>query len=281
MIEQDTRKIKEILQDEEDERRDVFLARRSAEFPMGSIRSVLCRAQSVDAMANLVNLSLYGNNLVSLGGIEALKRCESLRSIDIGNNKLTSLSEGFAELTSLEELVADDNAFVEVPSELASLRNLEVLRLSGNRIERFAEACEAHGCWPKLRELSLDNNELTALPSMIGTLGALETLVLRGNKLQSLPEELASLQSLTSLSLSSNQLKTFLPGPLVPQLKALEVLLLNGNELSEIPAELAELAPCRVNLANNRLETIPQGLKESLSDLNVFGQKKVKSKTKN
>lgn len=35
---------------------------------MGGIRPVLCRPQQVDCMLNLVNLSLYGNNLVSLGG---------------------------------------------------------------------------------------------------------------------------------------------------------------------------------------------------------------------
>jgi len=272
-VKRDTRKIKEILVDEEDPRHDMFLARRSAEFPMGGIRPVLCRPQQVDCMLNLVNLSLYGNNLVSLGGIEALARCESLVHLDLGKNNLSDLSEGFAELKSLEEVVVDDNMFTKVPAELAALKKLRVLRLSGNRIEEFSEACTESNCWPELRVLALDNNEFMSIPPCVGSLAKLETLILRGNHLTELPEELASLLALKSLNLSSNKLSIFLPAHLLGQLKNLEVLLLNGNQLTSVPEELAELAPCRVNLANNKLHSIPHGLKEALPKLNTFGQK--------
>ena len=60
-ITKDTRKIPEILVDEDDDRTKLMLARRSTEFK-GSLR-VLCNPTAVQALGNLETLSLYGCDL--------------------------------------------------------------------------------------------------------------------------------------------------------------------------------------------------------------------------
>jgi Leucine-rich repeat (LRR) protein len=270
-VKKDLRKVRGILEDTEDDRRDVHLARRVSEFPQGTIRSVLCRPTQVERLSNLVNLSLYGNELVSVGGIGALGACVHLRSLDLGRNKLSELPLELAELRSLTSLVADDNALVAIDEGVLRLSGLEELRLSGNAIRAVPRGI---GALTSLRVLALDNNHIVSLPEELGDLSALETLNVRQNRLGALPSSLGRLAALRALLASSNELSAFLPGPVVARLTRLETLTLNGNRIEWLPEELALLRQAKlVNVANNCIEEVPPAVLDALPSINVFGQR--------
>jgi len=266
------RKIREILADDEDEKKDLFLARRTAEFPHGQIRSVLCRVPQVSKLENLVSLSLYGNDLISIGAIGALRLCTHLESLDLGRNCLTHIPDELNLLNSLKHLVLDDNSVTTIGAGILGLSSLKSLRLSNNCIESVPTDFGEH--LPFLEVLALDNNEVAEVPASVGLIKALKTLNMRGNSLVSLPETLAELSLLEMLVLSSNKLESFLPADKISNLLSLRTLLLNCNRLHSLPFEefSQNLQKCRINVANNHLGEITPQVLEALPEMMTFGQ---------
>ena len=99
-IKKDTRKISEILVDE-DKRDRLLLARRVGEL-QGSTKNVF-QIGHRDAFKNLVYLSLYGNRLTDVTGISILKD-SPLEDLNLGWNQLTSLPDEFSELQQVATL---------------------------------------------------------------------------------------------------------------------------------------------------------------------------------
>ena len=139
----------------------------------------------------------------------------------------------------------------ELPPELGSLLNLEVLDLAGNQLS--GKIPPELGRIPNLQFLELAGGQLSGkIPPELGSLLDLQRLDLAGNQLSGeIPPQLGNLTNLINLSLAGNQLS----GEISPQLGRIPDLLvldLAGNQLSgEIPPELGGVAV--VNLENNRL----------------------------
>lgn len=111
----------------------------------------------------------------------------------------------------------------------------------------------------KLESLSLKNNEIEKLYGELCELNTLRSLILRRNKIKTsgVPQELFNIAELTTLDLSHNNLKEIPNG--LDKAKSLLVLNLSHNQICTIPGQLfvgiSDLL--YLDLSNNFLDTLP------------------------
>ena len=160
-----------------------------------------------------------------------------------GNYLAGEIPPELGSLSNLELLLLGDNSLTgEIPSELGDLSNLEWLDLGSNSLT--GEIPPGLGSLPDLEGLSLSYNSLTGeIPPELGDLSNLELLDLVGNSLTGeIPSELGSLWDLRGLVLHQNSLTGAIP-PELGDLSSLERLYLGGNSLTgEIPLDFLDLS---------------------------------------
>ena len=209
-----------------------------------------------DASPPLVTgLNFYVNNLTGQIPPE-LGDLDSLTSLYLDDNHITTISPGLGNLDTLITLSISYNLLNSIPPELGDLDSLTSLRLSDNLLTAIPPGLEN---LDSLTELFLDNNLLTAIPPELGNLDSLTELFLDNNLLTAIPPELGNLDTLNSLGLSNN-LFTAIPRGL-DNLDNLTGLDVSNNLLTAIPPELGDLDTLTgLYLANNRLTAIPPEL---------------------
>lgn len=122
---------------------------------------------------------------------------------------------------------------------------------------------------PRLRGLHLFSNRLRQLsPHLLRGVPFLSTLDLTENQLSTLPAEVFSHASLTSLVLENNQIEEA-DGSWLPENSTLSWLDLSGNRLTTLRAALLRKTPhlANLDLSDNRLERIEAMSLEPLSNL--------------
>jgi hypothetical protein len=127
-----------------------------------------------------------------------------------------------AEANHWTDLDLSDIGLSELPPELWELSDLRELYLGNSPFTHVD-----------------DLNHLTVLPPEIARLEQLEVLDISSNLLTNLPPEIGSLEHLEILWLPYNQLSS-LP-PEIAQLKSLCILNLMGNNLRELPSEMGQM----------------------------------------
>ncbi len=266
-VKKDQRNIQKIIFDTGDDHESLWLARRSDEFPNGMIRSVLCRDRQIQRLTNLKFLSLYGNDLVSIRGIGALKVLPHFEYLDLGNNSLTdTVPDELAQLCLLRELHLEDNQLTCIGEGITKLKNLRVLRLSNNKIEMVPDTI---GSMQFLEKLVLQNNRIENLPPEIGKLVNLRYFDMRNNRLTILPDEIGNLGKLETLMLNSNRLKRFIDPSFFGNLVNLKQLNLRCNEFDELPAISTFLKECSINISNNPITNLPPEISNNVTDIAV------------
>lgn len=271
-IKKDERKIRQILEDPEDDRVEMRLARRKGEFDSGmsgnGTLKVICNKTALPALSSLEKLSVYDNSIASINGISLLgEGATRLHYLNLGRNNLRKLPMELSKVQTLRTLWVDDNMLDEFPKCLLQLTNLEELRLSGNQI---TEVPEAISNLTRLRTLALDNNGLKSVPAGIGKLYALQTLLLRQNELTDLPDEICGLSSLKDLHISSN-LMVELPSA-IGALEDLQNLYANGNKIAIVSSNLAQVITlCKANLSNNQISVLPEEWIEAWGHVDAEG----------
>jgi internalin A len=160
---------------------------------------------------------------------------ETLTSLDLRSQRLTTLPELIAQSTNLKTLDLSNSQLTTLPYEIGQLTNLTSLNLQNNQLVTLPESIAQ---LTNLKTLDLSNNQLTTLPYEIGQLTNLTSLNLSNNQLVTLPESIAQLTNLKTLDLSNNQLIA-LPDE-IGQLTKLQILSLESNSLSEIPPEIVK-----------------------------------------
>ena len=154
---------------------------------------------------------------------EILDLFDTLETLDLSNNQLSSLPKDISRLHKLKVAFFSDCNFTTFPAELAQCRSLEMIAFKNNHMTMIPP----HSFPRKLRWLILTNNRITSLPSTIGQCHRLQKCMLAGNSLESLPVEMAYCRKLGLLRLSSNNL-TSLPHWLF-ELPELSFLSFAGN----------------------------------------------------
>jgi hypothetical protein len=114
------------------------------------------------------------------------------------NNKATTLSDQFCNLTSLVSLDLSSNKLTDLPSAIGKLVNLKELNLNKNQIK---ELPYEFGNLKNIKTLNLRQNGLTSLPKSVAMLTSLENLDLALNPLTSMPLEISNLKNLKILTI--------------------------------------------------------------------------------
>ena len=151
----------------------------------------------------------------------------------------------------LETLAVHDCNLKIVDSRMLQLRNLRILDLSKNRLQKLPE-----DWWTlsQLSEIKLSENQISEIPAGLckGHLTTnLRLLDLSHNKIKQLRPYVCELQGLVTLNLNHNQLVN-LPFSM-SNLRQLRSLLVTNNQLRTLPAHFSQLSLTDIDLYNNPL----------------------------
>ncbi|XP_034567566.1 leucine-rich repeat-containing protein 40 [Notolabrus celidotus] len=198
--------------------------------------------------SDLTKLLLSSNQLTELS--DDIRLLPGLTTLDLHDNKLSSLPSAIGELQELQQLRVNHNQLTTLPAEVCTMKNLRCLTLQQNLLDSLPEEL---GILENLTELDLSNNNLKGLPSSLGQLTSLQKLSLCHNKLSCLPDSLAQLRSVKLLDCSNNQL-TDVPSGL-SEMPALEQLNLRHNKLRLLPKLSAPMLK-ELYVGNNQIELL-------------------------
>ncbi|XP_015758989.1 PREDICTED: LOW QUALITY PROTEIN: leucine-rich repeat-containing protein 40-like [Acropora digitifera] len=183
-----------------------------------NLSSVMLDSHCTLASSMITCLQLYTATDLSYNSLSSLPAslgsCQSLRYLNLAQNYLEFLPSEIGSLNALKDLNLGNNKFRELPKELGKLHNLERLDCRHNNLSDvpFLKSCQAlkivfvtcAQCkslheqvslfivpdeitvLKNLERLDLANNEISGLPYAMGTMESLKSLVLDGNPLRSL-----------------------------------------------------------------------------------------------
>lgn len=148
----------------------------------------------------------------------------------LSDNNLSSLPSEVQSLKKLQLLALDFNCFEELPAVVCRLTHLNILYLGNNRLYRLPRELED---LKELNTLWLETNCFTDFPQVVCELSNLKTLHLGYNQIRSLPRELGGLEELRSIWLAGNQLSEF-PSVLL-EMQFLAVVDVDRNKIRYFP----------------------------------------------
>lgn len=207
-------------------------------------------AGTFSGLLNLIYLDLGANQLKGTVPAELLN-LPLLDSLILRENSFSALPP-LGTATKLRLLDLLNNQITRFPDDLANLKNLEYLNLSGNRLAGSPSAGAFSGL-TKLNYLDLSSNQLDgSLPAEL-FLPSLEQLYLQDNRLSGAFPPVGPGSKLRNLDLGANRISQF-PSDLTA-LNALEILRLYANELTgTIPPAIGGMTNLtELSLADNHL----------------------------
>jgi len=134
--------------------------------------------------------------------LEILTLADSLETLDLSNNQLSSLPDEISQLVHLKIIFASNNLFTTLPESLGKCPNLEMVGFKSNKISHVPQ----NSLPVKLRWLILTDNKIASLPDSLGDRTLLKKLALAGNELTTLPSNMNQLVNLELIRISANQL---------------------------------------------------------------------------
>ncbi|CAL1363442.1 unnamed protein product [Linum trigynum] len=236
-----------------------------------SWRGVLCSADN----SSITALSLSGFGLSTSDFLLDVCKIESLLSLDVSNNHLSSIPDAFiagcSGMDGLKFLNFSRNQLVGSLPVLKGFVGLETLDLSFNSLS--GNVSFQLDELQSLKSLNLSWNEFTgSVPGRIGNSTGLEELVLSVNKFSGgIPREIGDYRNLSLIDLSVNHLSGSVPTD-IGSLTRLKVLILSANQLSEaIPPSISNIPALERFAANqNQFDgSIPMGLTNFLRLLDL------------
>jgi len=221
---------------------------------------------AIAKLPNLVVLALRANQLTALPS--EIGELRKLKSLDLGNNRLTALPDTVGMLESLQTLCLANNQLEHLPPTIGDLKGLREIEIHGNPLRRlpegferlavealtfegmreldFERAFELVGRMPALATLAV-RPPCAKLPDRWGAFSELITLRLVGLGLTQVPQGIAELKSLRTLSLDQNELES-LPD-FIGEMPSLEKVILFAN-----PLEVTHVDQLRARWPHLKLE---------------------------
>lgn len=182
------------------------------------------------SLENLEILDLHGNNLTGLP--QSLQNVQKLRILNISENSFESLPFDVLSKLPIVELIARKNKLsgILIDDSVDSLPNMESLDVSSNQLTHLVSSTEGRkfsmpaltqlylsinriqslpdiSSWTQLLTLSADENSINAFPDGFISLPNLRSVDFSSNDIRLIPAEIAKMDSLTTLRLSSNPLR--------------------------------------------------------------------------
>ncbi|XP_052577719.1 leucine-rich repeats and immunoglobulin-like domains protein 1 isoform X1 [Peromyscus californicus insignis] len=179
------------------------------------------------------SLNLSYNRLSEIDS-DGFKDLTNLQEVYLNNNELTAIPSLGAASTSVVSLFLQHNKILSIDgSQLKSYLSLEVLDLSLNNITEIRSSCFPNGL--RVRELNLASNRISSLESgaFDGLSRSLLTLRLSKNRITQLPVKAFKLPRLIQLDLNRNRIR-LIEGLTFQGLDSLEVLKLQRNNISKL-----------------------------------------------
>lgn len=158
---------------------------------------------SICASTTLSRLDVSCNRIADLENVP-LHEIQTLLSLKVQNNKLTSIPAYFSQMKALKYLNISNNKFETFPAVVSEMSNLVDLDVSFNNI---AELPSEMSNLKSLERLAAFGNELVTFPASFSTLANLRALDVRRNKLTDL-NSVYALPNLTTLQADNNNLVT-------------------------------------------------------------------------
>ncbi|KAL6645094.1 hypothetical protein ACP70R_016702 [Stipagrostis hirtigluma subsp. patula] len=193
---------------------------------------------------------------------EVLQVGNSLRTLDLTNNKLVEIPQEVGGLVNMQRLVLAGNLLENIPANIGYLRNLKILTLDRNRISMLPEEL---GSLSNLQQLSISQNSLLCLPKSIGDLRNPlaemqgKAAYKRPKVVGPFPQPCASGSYLLLLNVSDNKLKA-LPES-IGGCNSLEDLQANGNSIEDVPSSICNLVCLKsLSLNGNKIHQLPPNL---------------------
>jgi hypothetical protein len=141
--------------------------------------------------------------------------------------RLKNLSKAVFNLTYLTTLYINHNQLTHLPPDIAQLRNLILLDLSGNQL---SEVPAELGMCTSLRELYLFDNHIQTLPPEFGNLHQLELLGVEGNPMQASLRAIIQKDGTQALI---SYLRDSCPVPMPPPERAWKLLLTDAERAQQ------------------------------------------------
>ncbi|XP_019642011.1 PREDICTED: uncharacterized protein LOC109483431 [Branchiostoma belcheri] len=203
-------------------------------------------------------LRLHDNNITELP--REINTLVCLERLTLNNNGLNDIIDEVFLLENLRCLDLSDNSLTQLSAAVSNLRELRELHL--NKLD-LTYLIEDIGWLPKLEVLSVAHNKLTAIPGSISQLRKLRVLILTGNHFDQFPDEVCSVTSLETLSISSQvgESKICFIQDSIGRLKNMKELYLENNTISTLPETIREMRDLQIlSCFSNRLERLPDSL---------------------
>ncbi len=223
-----------------------------------------------DSMCDLSKMECLYLRQNLLKKMPNLRNCSHLKEMHLGSNRLEIVTEeDVSNIPNVTTLDMRDNKITSVPDELVNLQSLERLDLANNDLHSVPYAL---GTLPHLKSLSLEGNPLKTIRRDIlqrGTVGLLKYLRSRLTE-----EDLEALREKGTVSPVAATLGSSPPVPDKHSLRAAQALNLSKKDMATLPLEAAENAleagVTAADLSKNHFEQVPEEVKMLMPTLFEF-----------
>lgn len=225
---------------------------------------------------DLVNLETFyaGSNLIGAIPEGFFKNNSKVTWVNLSSNLIASIDAGdLTGLSSVTELDFGNNAIASVDeAAFEGLGAVTSLALNGNQLTSLSD-----GVFAPLKTvtfLNLDDNQLAALPSSVGSMESLSWLSASRNQLTSLDTvDFSGLEALANVDLSSNQITELRSGTFASNAN-ISTLKLYNNCLTEFSADVLPegVTMGTLDLQMNALTSVDDEVKALVGDGKIYPQ---------
>nr|CAD7460059.1 unnamed protein product [Timema tahoe] len=202
-----------------------------------------------------------------------------LRTLDLSNNKFTSLPNDIGSYKLLKHLNVSQNKLVSLPEMLGNLSKLESLSACSNKLTCVPQSLSQ---LVHLKQVYLSHNLITEFPTVFCGLKHLDVLDLSRNKITHVPNRVSEL-NVTELNLNQNQISSI--SDMISRCPRLKTLRLEENCLQLSAIHSSILADSKVsilaldgNLFDKKNLADTEGFDKYMDSLPIISNAKMKLK---